>query len=198
MVVTNAEENPHGYFQTAECNHWQQPPLPQLPQLPPARYPPVSQAQRHGADLPGRKSGDEGLHLAADAPHELGHGGAVDAAQVQLFLRNMRPSDTTYSASWWNRFRYKLLRTHFNDATQFRIAYGELFMSFLGNNFLQRLLQTLAEFSLNKGGGSLAAKVRRTVTTRTSKNKTLLVTTVIISDIGIGLHFYVTQKSSHS
>lgn len=128
----------------------------------PACYRPVSQAQRHGADLPGRKSGDEGLHLAADAPHELGHGGAVDAAQVQLFLRNMRPSDTT---SWWNRFRYKLLRTHFNDSAQFRVAYGELFMSFFGNNFLQNLLQTLAEFSLNKGGGSLAARARRAVIT---------------------------------
>lgn len=44
--------------------------------------------------------------------------------------------------------------TYFDNATKFCITNSQLLMSFLGNNFLQDLLQTLAKFSLNKGSRS--------------------------------------------
>lgn len=51
----------------------------------------MRQTQRHGADLSGRKPGDQPLHLRPDAPHELGHSGTMHAAQVQLVLENDNP-----------------------------------------------------------------------------------------------------------
>lgn len=50
------------------------------------QYQPVSQPKRHGADLPGRKSSDEALHLTPDASHQFSDCRTVDAAQIQLFL----------------------------------------------------------------------------------------------------------------
>lgn len=44
--------------------------------------------------------------------------------------------------------------SYFNDAAQLGIADGELFVSLLGDNLLQHLLQTFANFPLDKGSGS--------------------------------------------
>ena len=54
----------------------------------------MGQTQGHGADLTGRKAGDEPLHLGPDAPHQLSDGRAVDAAQVHLFLEDTRGLET--------------------------------------------------------------------------------------------------------
>lgn len=73
--------NSTGNFSDSKCNHGQQSLLTAS-----VCHLPVSQTQRHGADLPGRKSGDEALHLTPDASHQLSHSRTVDAAHVQLFL----------------------------------------------------------------------------------------------------------------
>lgn len=86
MVVTNAEENLQE-DSDSKCNHRQQSLFTET--LTVLRLP-VSQPQGHGTDLLGRKSRDQALHLAPDAPHQLSHGWAVDAAQVQLFLENTK------------------------------------------------------------------------------------------------------------
>lgn len=44
--------------------------------------------------------------------------------------------------------------TYFEDATEFCITDGQLFVSLLRHHLLQHLLQTFTNFTLDKGGGS--------------------------------------------
>lgn len=152
MVVTNAEKNLHE-VSDSKCNHRQQ--SPPCDTVSVGRVP-VSQPQRHGAHLPGRKSGDEALHLAPDASHQFGHSGAVDAAQVQLFLKTRARLETQLSHMFASEYIHTWQHwvTYFDNPTEFHITDGQLLVSLLGNNFLQHFLQTFANFSLDKGSGS--------------------------------------------
>lgn len=139
----------------SKCNHWLQSDSFNTASV---SHLPVSQTQRHGADLLGRKSSDEALHLAPDASHQFSHSRAVDAAQVQFFLK------TTISQRCDSKFDLNTnvngRATYFYDPTEFHITDGQLLVSFFGNNLLQHFLQALSKLSLNKGSGSWVAEVR--------------------------------------
>ena len=57
---------------------------------------PVGQPEGHGGDLTRGQAGDEALHLVPDAPHQLGNGRAVDAAQVHLVLKDTLRLETQW------------------------------------------------------------------------------------------------------
>lgn len=76
--------------------------------------------------------------------------------------------------------------TYFDDSAEFGVADRQLLMSLLGNDFLQHLLQTLADFSLNEGGGgwSKTSNGCMSIFMEYGTNQFLLIHTVIF----IGLY----------
>lgn len=79
---------------------------------------PVRQTQGHGAEVARGQPCDQPLHLIPNAPHQLGHSGAVHTAQVQLFLsgknsilpqksQQTASNESTYSQNQW--FRPKIV-----------------------------------------------------------------------------------------